>query len=593
MTNRPVIAPLTFGRVRFSLVMILLVAACNNVKQDDHGASSKEKLTTVESIHSSSVEPILTKPSVLQPGDWFEDVTEKCGVRFTHRNGREAGLFYMIESFGGGAAAVDFDRDGDCDLFIAGGGTLSKNAPDSIRGLPSALFRNNGEWSFTDVSNVSGLARPADYSQGCAVTDFNVDGFPDLFLCCYGRSRLYRNCGDGTFVEVIDSALPQHDWATAASFADLDRDGLPDLVVARYTDWCVANDVKCNERGIRDLCGPTSYAGTTCLALRNRGDGSFDDWSAKLGLHGAVRGLAVVNADLNLDGWVDIYVASDVTANQLYLGGPSLPFVECATTAGVAVNEWGQPESSMGVDVGDYNGDGQPDIWITNFEKEDNTLYRNLGNGQFLHSTVSAGLAGVSRMRVGFGTAMTDFDGDGWQDLFVLNGNPIYAAAETPFKQYSQVFRNLGGRFEDATEKGGTFFRELHSGRGDTVVDLDDDGAPDLVVVLMNEPVKVLRNTHTPANFIRVQIVGRAGEPDATGARVWCDFDGRQITQFAVRGTGFFSQFDSRMIFPAAPSTETAEVTVAWPGRGSEVFRGLAVRKTHVLIEGQGEKVNE
>lgn len=593
MTTRPVIAVLALGRIRILLGMILLVGGCNEVNRDDRQSSTNVKLASVDSNPSSLPEPLPTIPSARQPGDWFEDVTEKTGIRFTHRNGREAGLFYMIESFGGGVAAVDFDRDGDCDLYLPGGGSLSKDAPDSIGGLPSALFRNDGEWSFTDISIVSRIAGPTDYSQGCAVTDFNLDGFPDLFLCCYGRSRLYRNSGDGTFDEVLDSALPQHDWATAASFADLDRDGFPDLIVARYTDWSVAIDVKCNERGIRDLCGPTSYAGTSCLALRNRGDGKFDDWSAKLGLRGTVRGLAVVTADLNLDGWVDIYIASDVTANQLYLGGPSLPFAECATTAGVAVNEWGQPESSMGVDVGDYNGDGYPDIWITNFEREDNTIYQNLGSGLFLHSTASAGLAGVSRMRVGFGTAMADFDGDGWQDLFVLNGNPIYAAAETPFKQYSQLFRNLGGRFEETTEKGGIFFRELHSGRGNAVVDVDDDGAPDLVTVLMNEPVKVLRNTHTPANFIRVQLVGRSGEPDATGTRVWCDFDGRRITQFAVRGTGFFSQFDSRMIFPTAPSSETAEVTVAWPGRGREVFRRLAVRKSHVLIEGQGEAVDE
>ena len=361
----------------------------------------------------------------MEPDDWFEDFTDRLGVRFTHRNGREAGRFYMIESFGGGVAVIDYDRDGDCDLFFSGGGTLSKDSPDAIGGLPSAMFRNDREWHFTDVSNLSGFAAPPDYSQGCAVTDFDVDGFPDLFLCCFGRSRLYRNCGDGTFVEVEVATLPQHDWATAASFADLDRDGFPDLLLARYADWSVSTDVKCIERGTRDLCGPTSYAGTSCLAFRNRGDGTFEDWSSRLGLHGPVRGLGIVAADLNMDGWVDIYIASDVTANQLYLGGRDLPLIECAVTSGVAVNEWGQPESSMGVDVGDYNGDGRPDIWLTNFEKEDNTLYQNLGEELFLHSTVSAGLSGVSRMRVGFGTSMTDFDGDGWPDLFVLNGNPI------------------------------------------------------------------------------------------------------------------------------------------------------------------------
>lgn len=555
-------------------------------RSDGHGAESRSS----DDPRADAVNPA----PVPQPDDWFDDVTDRSGVRFTHRNGREAGRYYMIESFGGGVAVIDYDRDGDCDLFLPGGGTISRDDPVAIGGLPSALFRNEGDWQFVDVANASGVAGPPDYSQGCAVSDFDADGFPDLFLCCYGRCRLYHNLGDGTFSEVAASAqLSRNEWATAAVFADFDLDGLPDLLVARYADWSPAQDVKCVERGARDLCPPTSYEGTTCLAFRNSGDGVFDDWSERLGLSGKVRGLGIVAADLNLDGRVDIYVASDVTANQLYLGGPEMPLVECAASSGVAVNEWGQAEASMGVDVGDYNGDGRPDIWITNFEKEDNALYRNLGNGMFLHSTVSAGLSGVSRMRVGFGTAMTDFDGDGWPDLFVLNGNPIYAAAETPFKQHPQLFRNLGGRFEEVSGNGGTFFREAHSGRGCAVADLDDDGAPDLVTVPMNDTVRVLRNRKPPANFVRVHLAARNGEPDATGARVSCEFKGRRVTQFAVRGTGFFSQSDVRMIFPMATQATTVDVTVVWPGRASEVYRGLSVRKTHPLIEGRGEAVPE
>ena len=206
----------------------------------------------------------------------------------------------------------------------------------------------------------------------------------------------------------------------------------------------------------------------------------------------------------------------------------------------------------MGVDVADFDGDGRPDIWVTNFEREDNALYRNLGNSTFLHATAAVGMSGVSRMFVGFGTAMTDFDSDGWPDLFVLNGNPIYSAAESPFKQKPQLFRNLSGRFTDVSDHGGTFFREPHSGRGSAVADFDDDGALDIVAIPMNDPVRILRNRK-----------------------------------------GFFSQSDSRMIFPVAPELETADITVQWLARDREIFRGLGIRKTHVLIEGHGETMRD
>lgn len=531
--------------------------------------------------------------------DWFEDVTNPSGLVWTHRNGREAGRFFMIESFGGGAGVIDYDLDGDCDLLITGGGTISRDHVPTIGGLPSALFRNQGDWQFENVSVAAGFSAPAAYSQGCAVADFDADGFPDLFVCGYPDSHLYHNCGDGTYREIAPwqsrsgGTASDRDWTTAAVFADFDHDGLSDLVVARYAHWSPETDVECSKNGVRDLCGPTSYDGTTCRAYHNSGDGLFEDCSDRAGLTGSVHGLAVVAADLNLDGWVDLYIASDVTPNQLYLGGPNLPMTEQGAIAGVAFNEWGQAEGSMGVDVADFDGDGQPDIWVTNFEREDNALYRNLENGLFLHSTAAAGLSGVSRMNVGFGTSMSDFDGDGWPDIFVLNGNPIYSVADSPFKQKPQLFRNTKGRFTDVSDKGGTFFREVHSGRGSAVADFDDDGALDIVAVPINDPVRILRNRIPPKNFVRVQLKGRHGEPDATGARISAEYQGRILTRFVVRGTGFFSQSDPRMIIPVATDMTNADIEVQWPARNRELFRGLQVRQSHVLIEGRGETVRD
>jgi hypothetical protein len=557
-------------------------------------ATDGERVQKKQSFASARAQPSEREPVATDgapPDDWFEDVTGRTEIDFAHRNGREAGRFFFIESFGGGAAMVDYDRDGDIDLFFTGGGTIYADSPVRIGGLPSALFRNGGDWRFADASLPAGFAHAPDYSQGCAVTDFDADGFSDLLVCCYGRSRLYRNRGDGTYAgDSGETGLPAREWHTAAAFGDIDRDGLPDLFLARYADWSPEQDVVCQRHGTRDLCGPSSYPGTTCQFFRNSGDGRFEDWSARVGLQGNVHGLGVVAADFNGDGRVDFYVASDETPKHLYLGTPESGFREAAAAAGVAVGELGQNEGSMGVDVGDYNGDGLPDIFVTNFENEDCSLYRNLGDGLFLHSTVAAGLSGRSRRRVGFGTSLSDFNGDGWLDLFVLNGNPIYTTAETPFKQTPQLFVNRQGRrFDEISDQGGPYFREAHSGRGAAAGDLDDDGALDLVTVLMNEPVRILANRLPRKNFLRVELRARRGEPDATGARVAAEFDGRRLIRFAARGTSYFSQPDPRFLFPLAPELEKADVTVDWPGRAREVFRGLAARRTHVLVEGRGE----
>lgn len=544
-----------------------------------------------------------------RPDDWFEDVTDRSGVRFSYRNGREANRLFILEIIGGGPAMIDYDLDGDVDLFLVGGGAIapSTQAPGAppataimIGGLPPALYRNDGDCRFVDVAAASGFTAMSDYSHGCTVTDFNSDGFPDVFVCCYGRSRLFRNRGDGSFDEAVDEVrLPALGWGTTAVFADCDRDGLPDLLLARYTDWQPERETPCtNREGVQDVCEPAAYARTTCLMLHNLGDGSFEDWSETAGFTGRVRGLGTVAADLNGDGWIDFYVASDESPKLLYLGGPQLcehlPLLDSAVQSGVAFSASGRSEGSMGIAVGDYNGDGLPDLFVTNFETEDHALYRNLGRGVFLHSTVAAGLSGYSRMRSGWGTELVDFDGDGWLDLFVLNGSPFYFHGQTAFEQVPQLYRNLQGRrFEQVTDRGGTFFRQVHAGRGSAAGDLDGDGAPDIVALPINEPVRILRNRLAPKNYVSVQLRALRGEPQATGARVTTTFDARTLTRFVVQGAGYGSHSDPRLILPVDEGAGTCSVTIDWPGRGHELFRGLAVRHTHLLIEGRGEQVDE
>ncbi|MBS0260570.1 MAG: CRTAC1 family protein [Planctomycetes bacterium] len=406
-----------------------------------------------------------------------------------------------------------------------------------------------------------------------------------------GRSLLYQNQGDGTLRALSPEAFPTSGWGTAVACGDIDRDGFPDVLLTRYTDWSPASDVACrNYQGIRDLCGPTSYRGTTSLLLHNSADGTFADWTERAGVTHEVRGLGVVALDLNDDGWVDFFVASDESPNRVYLGGPTLPFTESAELMGVAQGEWGGPQGSMGVGVADYNHDGLLDLFITNFENEDDSLYRNMGNGLFMHGSAAAGLSGQTRMRVGFGTAFADFDHDGWPDVFVLNGNTSYSTGQSPFRQFPQLFRNLHGRrFADVSPQGGSFFRDIHAGRGAAVGDLDNDGALDLVTVQINDPVQILANQHERARYVAVLLVARYGEREGIGARVWFEQGTQRETQFVTRGTGFFSQSDPRLFFSVPAEHKGVTVTVAWPGRQTESFQNLPTNGTVVLIEGKGQ----
>ncbi|HEV7223951.1 MAG TPA: CRTAC1 family protein [Pirellulales bacterium] len=532
-------------------------------------------------------------PREARADDWFADVTDASGVRFTYRNGQEGKQFTILETVGGGAAMIDYDNDDDLDLFFPGGGTIS-SSPMKIGGLPGALYRNDGEWRFVDVTAEAGLAEAAGYTHGCAVADFDRDGFADLFVSGYRCGRLYRNDGRGHFVDVTEQAgLAADGWSTAAAWADIDRDGWPDLFVAHYLTWQPSDNEPCgdNSAGVRDVCPPQNYPGASNRLFRNRGDGSFEDITEQAGISRPDKALGVLAADVNEDGWIDFYVANDAIANRLYLGRGGLRFEEMGAVSGTAFNEFGAPEGSMGVDFADYNGDGLGDLWTTNFEMEDNSLYRNDGGGQFTHATVLAGLAGQCRPLVGFGTAFADFDSDGWLDLFVANGHVFYRMGRSPYRQKAFLFRNQAGEsFADASESGGPYFSVPHAGRGAAVGDLDNDGAPDLVVVHQNEPVALLKNLRTPEHWVRLKLAGKTCDLDAVGAKVTYEFEGRQLARWVRGGAGYLSQSDLRIVLPAAGPGPLA-VVVAWPGGKREAFRDLASGKTNVLVEGAGESL--
>ena len=529
----------------------------------------------------------------LRDDDWFEDVTEHSGVHFTYRNGREAGACTMVETIGGGVALLDYDVDGDLDLFLTGGGTIDLQAR-TLDGLPPALFRNDGQGAFTDVTDGSGLDLPTDYSHGAFAGDFDRDGWPDLFVTYYGQSRLFRNQRNGTFADHTEtSGLRMEKWSSAAAWADYDRDGWLDLYVVGYLDWDAGRDMDmwCGDRTaqVRDVCGPAPFAGAQDRLFRNSGTGRFNDVTTAAGLRNDGKGLGVVAADLNGDDWIDFYVANDTTENHLYLGGPQLPLREAGLESAVATDDIGKNQGSMGADVGDADGNGLPDLWVTNFQMEDNSLYLGLGGGAFTHATRSAGLGGQSRLMVGWGAGFADFDGDGWQDLFVCNGHVWYSTGASPFLQPSFVYRNEGaGRFTDSTAQAGPYFSTVHAARGAAVGDLDNDGGMDNVITHLNEPVVILRNRRPARNWVRVQLRGDTVNRDAVGATVSLEQEGRPRTQWRRGGGGYLSSSDPRLLF-ALPDPEAVAMTVRWPGGKVERFTGLSSRCTHELIEGHGQ----
>jgi hypothetical protein len=524
----------------------------------------------------------------------FVDVTASAGIQFKHDNAASAEK-YLIETMGSGAAWLDFDNDGYMDLFLVNSSATSAYKPP--KPLRSALYRNNGDGSFTDVTSNAGTGAEGLFGMGAAAGDFDNDGFPDLYIAGYGRSILYRNNGDGTFTDITAKAgvANAERWASSAAWFDYDRDGWLDLVVVNYLDFTPEKNVVCEYAGQRGYCHPNQYRGQRATLYRNNHNGTFTDVSRTSGI--GVKpgnGLGVVCFDFDGDGWTDVFVANDSMENYLYRNRKNGTFEEVAFPAGVAVSEDGRAEAGMGVDAADFDGDGRLDLFVTHLDLEFNRLYRNLGDGSFEDASFRAKLGYSTYHLSGFGTRLLDIDNDGWRDIFIANGHVLDNVrryhADTAYAEPKTVFRNLGGTFRDVTSELGPDLLEPRVSRGAAVADYDNDGDLDILVTNNGQAPQLLRNDGgNRKHWLQVRLIGTRSNRDGIGAVVRIAAGGRTQFDQAKGGMSYQSAHDPRLHFGLGDTLKVDVLEVKWPSGAVDNLTDLKADRVVTVKEGSGE----
>jgi hypothetical protein len=538
----------------------------------------------------------------------FVEVAPEAGLVGQTIYGGEFKNKYLLETTGCGLAFYDYDDDGWIDLFLVNGWRLEGFPKDQEPHC--RLFKNNRDGTFTDVSLGSGLEHKTGWGQACCVGDYNNDGIDDLFVTYYGQNALFRNNGNGTFTDVTAQAGliqpgPKIRWNTGCTFVDYDRDGHLDLFVANYVDFDLKTaplpeDGPCTYKGILVACGPPGLPGGKNILYHNEGDGTFVDVSQKSGMWTAIGtyGLSVAASDLDGDGWPDIYVANDSAPATLYQNQKDGTFRDIAIEAGAALSAEAKPQAGMGVSIGDYDRDGKFDVVKTNFAGDTDSLYTNIGDGNFEDRTYPGGL-GVNTRLLGWGVGFFDMDNDGWPDILMSNGHvyPEVDNSKTDLKyaEHKYLYRNLrNGRFEEVTDKGGPGILEKAPARGCAFGDYDNDGDIDIVVNCINAPPQLLRCDSTlNRNWIKVKLVGKKSNRSGIGSRVTVtattSSDGtRPLVQMDELRSGgsYFSQNDLRLHFGLDQAKQVDLVEVRWLSGQIDQFRNLDANRLYVLQEG-------
>jgi len=530
--------------------------------------------------------------STASPGFRLVDVTSAAGIQFRHNSGAYGGKL-LPETLGSGCAFLDYDADGWQDILLINGmdWPQHKRQRSTLR-----LYRNNRDGTFTDVTRRAGLDVEM-YGMGVAAGDYNNDGFPDILVTCVGQNRLFRNTGKGTFADVtaksgLDGRLG---FSTSALWFDYDRDGLLDLFVCNYVRWSAEHDVFCSLDGKhKSYCTPEAYRGETCWLFHNRGDGTFEDVTAKSGIFDtSSKSLGVAMLDYDRDSWPDLLVANDTQPNKLYRNLRNGTFKDVAVEAGIAFSAEGKARAGMGVDAADFDHSGFPGVAITNFDNEMIGLYRPAANGTYNDVAVQAGVGLASQNTLGFGCAFLDANLDGTLDLVVANGHIDDTVrnirGNVGYAQPPQIFLNNGqGKFQDVAASTGDAFIQPKVGRGLCYADFDRDGDLDILMTTNNGPAYLYRNDQLAGNHsIRFRLTGTKSNRDAIGAMVRIEHESSTQSRLIKGGSSYLSQSELPVTFGLGKRDKIDRVIIDWPSGRSEEYKNLAAGQSYDCVEGK------
>ena len=525
----------------------------------------------------------------------FSDIRKSAGIDFVQDSTQTEEKYYL-ETMGTGVAWIDYDQDGLMDLYFVQSGATDAYKP--AHPLRSALYHNNGDGTFTDVTDKAHVGGEGHYGQGVAVGDFNNDGYPDMYITGYGRAILYLNNGDGTFTDVSEKSgvVDGENWSTSAGWFDFDKDGWLDLLVTNYIDWSPKNNLWCGERkpGYRSYCNPNNYRGQKTKLYRNNHDGTFTDVSDKSGVGlPESKGMSMVLADLNSDSWPDIAVANDTWPNFLFENNHDGTFSDVSLISGLAASEDGRYEAGMGIDAADVDGDGNLDIYITHLDFELNRLYHNNGDGTFTDATYSSGIGNKAILLSGVAAKFIDYDNDGWPDILQANGAMVdnvqlYHSLVT-YKEPLLMFRNLGhGQFEKTSDTLGPDFNRPMVGRGLATADFFNDGQIGIAVNCRGDSPVILRNEGTSNHWLEVLLIGTKSNRDGIGSLLKLSSGGVVQVDQSKGGTSYMSASDPRIHFGLGKRSKIDSLQITWPSGKVDKLTDVPVDSVIAVKEGVG-----
>jgi hypothetical protein len=536
------------------------------------------------------------KPKDTSATTHFTDIRKAAGIDFV-QDSTETDEKYYLETMGTGVAWIDYDQDGLMDLYFVQSGATDAYKP--AHPLRSALYHNNGDGTFTDVTAKAKVGGEGHYGQGVAVGDFDNDGFPDLYVTGYGSAILYHNNGDGTFTDVTAKAgvADQGNWSSSAGWFDFDKDGWLDLVVVNYLEWSPKDNPWCGERkpGYRSYCAPGNYKGLRTKLYHNNHDGTFTDVSDKSGVGiPESKGMGVVLADFNMDGWPDIAIANDTWPNFLFQNNRDGTFTDVSLISGLAASEDGRYEAGMGIDAADMDGDGLLDVYITHLDFELNRLYHNNGDGTFTDVTYSSGIGNKAMLLSGVAAKFIDYDNDGWPDIVQANGamvdNVSLYHSLVSYKEPLLMFHNLGkGHFEKASDALGPDFVRPVAGRGLATADFFNDGQVGLAVVCRGDSPELLRNDGGNGNhWLEVLLIGTKSNRDGIGTVLKLSSEGSTQVDQAKGGTSYMSASDPRIHFGLGKRSKIDSLVITWPSGQIDRLANVPIDTIIAVKEGVG-----